>query len=74
MYVEEVLDASKARLIILRHGTTAWSSAGQFSGHTDIPLDVHGHQQAKQAAKTLALIRPCGVVRSDLIRAKQTAT
>lgn len=33
-------------MVIVRHGETAWSLAGRFTGTTDVGLTAHGRQQA----------------------------
>lgn len=62
------------RLILWRHGRTAWNLAGRFQGHSDVPLDDVGHAQARAAAVELALLDPDLIVASDLVRAQQTAS
>jgi glucosyl-3-phosphoglycerate phosphatase len=62
-----------ARLVVWRHGRTAWNFEGKFQGQTDIPLDTVGVEQARAAAARLAALRPAAIVSSDLQRAAQTA-
>jgi glucosyl-3-phosphoglycerate phosphatase len=61
------------RLVLWRHGQTAWNVERRFQGHSDIPLDETGHEQALSAGRYLAAMRPSAVVSSDLARAAQTA-
>jgi len=61
------------RLVVWRHGRTAWNSAGRFQGQTDIPLDGTGVAQAAAAAELLARLQPTAIVTSDLRRAADTA-
>lgn len=62
------------RLILLRHGQTAYSAAGYYSGHANPSLTETGRNQAAAAAE---LIRARGgidaVVCSPLKRARETA-
>jgi 2,3-bisphosphoglycerate-dependent phosphoglycerate mutase len=62
------------RLFIIRHGQTSWNVQGLAQGHTDIPLDDVGLEQARALA---AGFEPgCSVQKvytSDLLRAHQTA-
>jgi glucosyl-3-phosphoglycerate phosphatase len=64
---------SRVRLLLWRHGQTAWNVEGRFQGQTDIPLDETGEQQAERAARLLAALRPDVIVSSDLSRAMATA-
>lgn len=58
---------------LVRHGQTDWNVQGRMQGHSDIPLNANGVQQAAVAAEALRG-RPIGaVISSDLIRARQTA-
>lgn len=61
------------RVILWRHGRTAWNAESRFQGQTDIELDELGLRQAKAAADELALLEPVAVVSSDLQRASRTA-
>lgn len=61
------------RLLLLRHGRTAWNDAGRAQGHADIELDVVGHAQAEVAARHLAERDVAALWASDLTRAQQTA-
>jgi probable phosphoglycerate mutase len=60
------------RLVLLRHGRTAWNEAGRAQGHADVPLDELGHEQVAAAAPYLASLRPVALWTSDLARARQT--
>ena len=61
------------RLVLWRHGQTAWNAGRRFQGQSDIPLDETGLAQAERAARLLAGLRPDLIVSSDLIRATATA-
>ena len=61
------------RLILWRHGRTAWNVQRRFQGQTDVPLDEMGLAQAEAAAVTLAELNPSAIFSSDLERARSTA-
>jgi glucosyl-3-phosphoglycerate phosphatase len=61
------------RIILWRHGRTAWNAERRFQGQTDIPLDDTGVAQAARAAKVLARLHPNRIHSSDLSRARVTA-
>jgi probable phosphoglycerate mutase len=65
---------SARRLVLWRHGRTAWNVAGRAQGSTDVPMDEVGRQQARDAAARLASLRPRFVWSSPLSRARDTAT
>ncbi len=61
------------RLIIARHGQTAWNAEGRAQGHADISLDSGGRRQAEAMAAALADLDPTLLFSSDLARARETA-
>ena len=61
------------KLVVWRHGQTAWNAERRFQGHSDIPLDATGREQARDAARYLAVMRPDAIFSSDLVRAAETA-
>ncbi|GAB3764222.1 putative phosphoglycerate mutase [Nocardioides ginsengisegetis] len=62
------------RLVLLRHGQTAWNLEGRAQGHTDVSLDETGHAQAAAAAPYLGGYGAVALWSSDLRRARQTAS
>jgi len=61
------------RVILIRHGETAWNRATRIQGHTDIPLSALGLAQAERLAQALADEPLAALYASDLSRARQTA-
>ncbi len=64
---------SARRLVMWRHGRTAWNVVGRAQGTTDVPLDDVGQQQARDAAARLASLQPRFIWSSPLSRAGDTA-
>ncbi|WP_327713523.1 histidine phosphatase family protein [Streptomyces sp. NBC_00464] len=61
------------RIVLWRHGQTAWNLERRFQGSTDIELTEEGVGQARRAARLLASLKPDAIVASDLRRAAATA-
>jgi probable phosphoglycerate mutase len=61
------------RLLLVRHGQTAWNAEGRIQGHRDIGLDATGLRQAAALAGALAGDGVQAIYSSDLSRARQTA-
>lgn len=61
------------RLILARHGETTWNDAQRFQGHTDVPLNARGWQQAERLAQVLEQESIAAIYSSDLARARDTA-
>ena len=61
------------RIIVIRHGETAWNVDTRIQGHLDIPLNDTGLWQARQVAHALAGEPIAAVYTSDLQRAHATA-
>ncbi len=60
------------RIILWRHGQTAWNLERRFQGSTDIELTETGVGQARRAARLLASLKPDAIIASDLRRAAAT--
>jgi glucosyl-3-phosphoglycerate phosphatase len=61
------------RLVLWRHGETAYNAEHRFQGQLQVPLNAVGRAQAKRAARHLAGLGPAQIWSSDLIRASATA-
>lgn len=61
------------RLLLARHGETAWNHDGRLQGQSDVPLSALGEQQAARLALRLAAEPIDAVYASDLQRAWRTA-
>ncbi len=67
------MSADARRLILLRHGRTAWNHALRVQGQADVELDDTGHAEAAATAPAMAALRPSVLWSSDLARTRQTA-
>jgi broad specificity phosphatase PhoE len=61
------------RLVLVRHGRTAWNLEGRAQGHTDVGIDETGRDQARAMAPYVAQMAPVALWSSDLARARETA-
>nr|HMS56693.1 histidine phosphatase family protein [Fimbriimonadaceae bacterium] len=61
------------KLFLVRHGQTVWNSESRAQGHSDIPLDSVGVQQARMLASSLAEQGIRRILTSDLNRAYSTS-
>ncbi|RHA44448.1 histidine phosphatase family protein [Cellulomonas rhizosphaerae] len=62
------------RLLLWRHGRTAFNAEARLQGQVDIPLDDVGRWQARTAAaRMLERHEPTHIIASDLVRADETA-
>jgi probable phosphoglycerate mutase len=59
-------------LWLIRHGETEWSADGKHTGRTDLPLTERGRERAVVLGKFLAGTKFAAVLRSPMLRAKQT--
>jgi broad specificity phosphatase PhoE len=60
-------------LLLIRHGQTEWSEAGQHTGRTDIPLTDDGVATAKALAPAIARRHIVAALSSPASRALRTA-
>lgn len=60
------------RILLARHGQTSWNAQGKLQGHTDIPLNVVGREQADALAQRLLELGVRAIWTSDLCRARET--
>jgi probable phosphoglycerate mutase len=60
------------QILLARHGETAWNALGKLQGHTDIPLNDTGRNQARALASGFGAAGITAVWTSDLARARET--
>lgn len=61
------------KIILVRHGQTAWTPVNRIQGWLDIKLNEKGLKQAKRVAKELRKKKIDAIYSSELSRAYQTA-
>lgn len=61
------------RILLVRHGETAWNRDGKIQGQLDVVLSAEGRAQARRIAQRLSTQRLAAVYSSDLARASETA-
>jgi broad specificity phosphatase PhoE len=64
---------SEGRIVLVRHGQTAWSRSGQHTGLTDLELTPDGEHDARALQPLLARFDLVRVLSSPLVRARRTA-
>ncbi len=69
------MGSERHRLVLLRHGETAWSKTGQHTGRTELDLTDEGREQARLAAEAIVdlQLRDPFVISSPRHRALVTA-
>lgn len=65
--------SNTTEILIIRHGQTAWNKMKRLQGHSDIPLNEKGEQQAIALGETLKGEALDAIYASDLLRAVKTA-
>ncbi len=60
-------------IYLVRHGQTDWNIEKKTQGHTNIPLNENGRNQAEILAKSISDLKIDKIISSDLLRAKETA-
>ena len=58
--------AEPTRVLVIRHGQTAWNADARIQGHTDIGLDAVGAWQAERLAQALGGDELHAIYSSDL--------
>jgi len=61
------------RIVVVRHGRTAYNHEDRWQGQLDVPLDDVGRHQAALMAPQVGSLDPVAIVSSDLSRATETA-
>lgn len=61
------------RVLLCRHGETAWNAEGRYQGQIDIPLSETGERQAAALGERLRGIPIARALASPLSRARRTA-
>jgi probable phosphoglycerate mutase len=61
------------QIYLVRHGETAWTISGRYTGRTDIPLTQQGERQAEKLGARLGGLKFAQVMTSPLQRARRTA-
>lgn len=60
-------------IYLVRHGQTNWNLEKKTQGHTDIPLNDNGREQAVRVANIIRKYKIDVIYSSDLLRARETA-
>jgi ribonuclease H / adenosylcobalamin/alpha-ribazole phosphatase len=65
--------STATRLLLVRHGSTAYTEERRYSGRGDVPLSASGRQQAAAVARRVAGFGPVAAISSPLSRCTETA-
>lgn len=61
------------KIMLVRHGKTAWNGTGRIQGHSDVELEDIGIEQARKLAAFCPFNKVDAIYSSDLKRARVTA-
>ena len=61
-----------SKWFLVRHGQTDWNAQGLLQGHTDVPLNDVGRDQARRLGESLSHVGLGASYSSDLLRCAQT--
>ena len=70
--MSESMPSALPKLYLVRHGDTAWTDSEQYTGRTDLPLNAHGEEHARQVGERLRGFSFARVFTSPLQRAVKT--
>lgn len=65
--------STATRVLLVRHGSTAYTEERRYSGRGDVPLSALGRQQAAAVARRVAAFGPVAAISSPLARCTETA-
>ena len=66
------MESEGQRVFLVRHGETEWSTTGQHTGGTDLPLTDAGVDQGRHLTERLKELDFALVLTSPLLRARET--
>jgi len=62
-----------SKLLLVRHGRTAWHAEGRYAGTADVPLDDVGKQQVARVVERLSSVQFAAIFTSPLSRCHELA-
>jgi len=57
-----------SKLLLVRHGRTAWHAEGRYAGTADVPLDDVGRQQVARVVERLSSVEFAAIYTSTMFR------